>query len=293
MLTPTFCRTWSHVMFDCGIFSAGSRSRRLARKCSVREYLEYLVRLAWKTDVLGRASTIVGVLIALLSALWALTHPQDAQPSWIGAAVGLVITAVGLICVLTVRAYKLEQERSPTIKITFAPGQQNFEHTEPKHAQGPAKRIFRIEVLNPGRERLVGCSVRLDSLVDANKIDTREPPTLAFRRSDDRPITPSIMGHEPEFNLPPHNPVFIDIAECDEINDGMRFHLCYAAQAGGQNAWSKMPIEKGPHILTIRAVGASEPTRRKFEIGRTAIGLLYMKDLGEPELTTAHDLRRL
>ena len=242
-------------------------------------HLKYFFHIQWQQGLIGWGGALGSLVTsAILGVLGFVFEARELL--WIGAAVAFTVGSIVAMAVLTAHALELAELRVPSLSVVFVPGGLPYEATQPKHATGPAHRLFRIMIKNTGGQPLSGCAVKLVRLLDANDHDTREPPTRRFRLAADRPINPATSGHRQDFNLAPGDYEMVDIAEMDEVTDPKRFFLCYAAQPEGREPWGKMPIEKGPHLLVIRVVGAPQPTIRIFELGQRD-GRFSMADLGD------------
>ena len=166
----------------------------MSKPASLREFA-----LAFRRHWFAAMSSGVGVPFAIMAVFVDIAWGQ-------GAAGALAITAVAFAAY---RVWSWERENwieaeaklRQRLSVSFIPEKEFYETTEPEHASGPALRTFRVSVKNDGPVTLEHCSERLESLIDANGINTRAGQRR-FRQMLDQPI--SAPGwHKQDFILAP------------------------------------------------------------------------------------------
>lgn len=140
------------------------------------------------------------------------------------------------------------------IKIEFKPGDPNFEATYPKDADGPARRTFRIRVVNESDEVVTNCSVKMVSMIDV-KGTRSQYEGMPFRLRYDDPPPQMPAAYQQSFDIRGGDHEDIDIVELEETDPKGMLAMKYAPRAHSrfsiQNAIAK---SRCPQVLTLKAV---------------------------------------
>jgi hypothetical protein len=219
-------------------------------------------------------SALFSLFIAVLSAHGLSLVAQF--PAW--ANTGTLIAGLFLVThfvfVAPFRLWRLERARADSLEETKTP-KVTLEGprfvVEPKGAEGPAVREWRLKVRNISASVVRNCSAKKKSFVNAQGQQS-DSINACFMLSRERG-RPS--GHHEYFDIPPGGEEEISIATWNERDPREPVCMHYATP-GIRNL---IPLTRFPHDLTIAvyAENLAEPVSRHFEIG-VVEGRLVMKE---------------
>lgn len=230
--------------------------------------------------------------VIALGALWSLGYGNDAQTELVFRLISTAIIVLAWPITWAVY-YFLEQPKiydeiastrdalakrlEPNIAILKI-----YDWTSPKLAKGKAIRTYRLRIKNISGETVRKCQVKMTAMI--NRVG--EPTfyaDLCFKLSTEEPDWAEY--HQTYFNqfvdIFPNDHVDFDLIRLDERVDGATHILmCYALRAQlDKSVGNAVPIERCPHILSLRVVAENCPT--PLELSSTfyvdTTGLLKME----------------